>query len=416
LTEAFDEAARACRRLCGGPALSTYQGFMGALVKWSPVLIRALIATVRTRMGAIGSRFWRVDRWVPIAFDGSRSTAPRTRSNERAYCAANYGTGKTARYRRKKTKGMRRTKNEANAARPPEPQLWVTLLWHMGMRLPWAWRLGPSNASERDHVMTMLADEEFPTGTLFCGDAGFIGYPLWARIVGRGHDFLVRAGANVHLSVEGPRGPVLGPRRDQQVLSWPKEAQRAQQPPLRLRLIRTRIKKTKVWLLTSVLDPKALSPAQALNFYRLRWGIEVEFRGLKQTLGRASLRCRKDARVAVELEWSILGMAVAELWALKEQLGKRNARAKHPRRRSLAGTMRALRWCLRHVDDTCEPGRGLADRLRQAVTDDYKRASSKRARYRPLNPDKRSLGNPQLRALDADEMRKLKKMQPKLVI
>jgi hypothetical protein len=63
-----------------------------------------LTAVVRQRMEEIGSRFWRIGGWVPIAFDGSRSTAPRTKSNEAAYCAANYGRGKTARYRRKKTK------------------------------------------------------------------------------------------------------------------------------------------------------------------------------------------------------------------------------------------------------------------------------------------------------------------------
>ena len=50
-------------------------------------------------------------------------------------------------------------------------------MWHMGLRLPWTWRLGPSNSSERDHVREMLKQEAFPENTLFCGDAGFIGYP-----------------------------------------------------------------------------------------------------------------------------------------------------------------------------------------------------------------------------------------------
>ena len=49
----------------------------------------------------------------------------------------------------------------------------------------------------------------------------------------------------------------------------------------------------------------------------------VEFRGLKQTLGRAKLRCRNDRRLLVELDWSIMAMAVAELFALKEQLTKK---------------------------------------------------------------------------------------------
>src|SRR5262249_59135216 len=137
--------------------------------------------------------------WVPIAFDGSRSTAPRTKSNEQAFCAAHYGKGKTARYRKKKTKGMRRKKNQRNPAQPQEPQTWITLLWHMGLRLPWSWRLGPSDSSERAHVMDMLRTEAFPPHTLFCGDAGFCGYPLWACVLAQHRHFLVRVGSNVGL-------------------------------------------------------------------------------------------------------------------------------------------------------------------------------------------------------------------------
>jgi hypothetical protein len=438
LTDAFDEAAQCCRALWGAAPVSTYQGLMAALVKWSPALIHPLIVALRQRAQDIGGRFWRVGPWVPIAFDGSRSTAPRTTSNETAYRAPNHGRGRTAKYRKKKTQGMRRTNNQKRRAQLPEPQVWMTLLWHMGMRLPWAWRLGPSNASERDHVMTMLADEGFPARTLFCGDAGFIGYPLWAQIQTRGHEFVVRTGANVHLLVESLNGLIVPDGQDQLVLCWPQDARRAGLPPLRLRLIHTRIKRTPVWLLTSVLDPEQLTREQALDLYRMRWGVEVEFRGLKQTLNRAHLRCRNDARVLVELEWSLLAMAVAELWALKEQMsGPSAARGSPvegvptpgatpaavgepwpdgavsgdvPGARSLARTMRALRWCLRNVREACEPGRGLADRLREAVTDGYMRSSSKRARYRPLNPDKKPLGEPKLRVLTTEEKEKLQDM------
>jgi hypothetical protein len=410
LTDAFVEAAESARSLFGMSALQTYQGFIRALVTWSPLLTRTLTSVVRQRMEEIGGRFWRVGGWVPIAFDGSRSTAPRTKSNEAAYCAANYGKGYTAKYRPKKSKGMRRKQNEKNKAQPQEPQAWITLMWHMGLRLPWAWRLGPSNSSERDHVMEMLDAEDFPRNTLFCGDAGFIGYPLWSRILKHGHDLLVRAGANVYLQVETAGGRVVKEGKDQIVLCWPKESQQADQPPLRLRLIHTRIKKTKVWLLTSVLDRKKLTLKQALRSYEMRWGIELEFRGLKQTLNRADLRSRTDDRLRVELDWSILGMAVAELFALKEQLSEKAARPKkdQPGKRSLAGTMRALRWCLRNLDKETELGQSLEDRLREAVTDDYKRMSSKRARYRPPNPDKKPLGDPKLRTLTVEEKKKLR--------
>jgi Transposase DDE domain len=428
VTDAFNVTIEWCRALGVGPVLTTYQGFMAALVKWSPALIRDVLAVYRRHLAALKSRYWCIGPWVPIAFDGSRSSVPRTLSNEKAYCAANYGRGKTAQYRKKKTKGMRRRNNAKNRAAPPPPQIWITLLWHVGLCLPWAWRLGPSNASERDHVMDMLDGESFPRWTLFCGDAGFIGYPLWSRIQSRGHDFLVRAGANVHLLVEGLKGRLVKHGQDQLVLCWPKEAQNKGLSPLTLRLIHTRIKKTKVWLLTSVLDPKQLTLSQAVRLYQMRWGVEVEFRGLKQTLERGKLRCRNDKRAAVELDWSILGMAVVELWALKTQLdqrttqrqAKKKAKTKakvkeySPGKRSLAGAMRAVRWCLRNLHDVPESGDGLTDRLGNAVTDDYQRASSKRARYRPANPDKKPLGDPKLRRLTSDQRRKLNNISPKL--
>src|ERR1700730_13796392 len=57
LTDAFDEAAQYCRTLLGCPALSTYQGFMAALVKWSPALIHALVDALRQHAQRIGGRF-----------------------------------------------------------------------------------------------------------------------------------------------------------------------------------------------------------------------------------------------------------------------------------------------------------------------------------------------------------------------
>jgi hypothetical protein len=415
LTDAFAQSVRWTEDLCGTAALTSYQGFMGALGIWSSALLCELRALLHQRLEELDSRFFRVGLWVLIAFDGSRTTTPRTPANERAFCAPNHGRGKTAQYRKKKTKGMRRTNNQKNKPQPPVPQVWITLLWHVGLRLAWTWRRGPSNASERDHVMDMAAHESFPPNTLFCGDAGFIGYPLWAQILGGGHHFLVRAGANVHLLVRGR----VGHGRDQQVLSWPQHAQRQGLPALRLRLIRVRLKKTRVWLLTSVLDPNQLSRAQASSLYQMRWGVEVEFRGLKQTLSRAKLRCHNDQRALVELDWSVLGLLVSQLWALKEQLARRQTKEAtkppspsvcqeyDPKKRSLAGTMRALRESLEDLGRSDEPGVSVAERLSQALTDDYVRTRSKQARYRPTNPDKKPLGDPKIRRLKSPEQQRL---------
>jgi hypothetical protein len=281
----------------------------------------------------------------------------------------------------------------------------------VGLRLPWTWRLGPSNASERAHAMDMIDHEQFPKNTLFCGDAGFIGYPLWSLIGRRGCHMLVRVGANVQLLSETMHWRRLG---DGLVLCWPQHALQAGQPPLRLRLVQVKIGKTKMWMLTSVLEGAQLTKDEIIRLYRLRWGIEVEFRGLKQTLDRAKLRCRNADRLLVELHWSLLAMTVAELFALKEQLAPRRTNLavdeplpRDPQRRSLANAMRALRWCLTHLHDTPVAGQDLSTRLRWAITDGYTRRSSKKARYRPPNPDKKPLGAPRIRPLTTDEKLKL---------
>jgi len=415
-TEAFTQAVEWCGLMADNAAVTTYQGFMGALLHWTNAFLSVLWPLLHQRMQDVAGSLWMVHGWVPIAFDGSRSTAPRTQSNENTFCAPRYGQGATAKYRKKKSKGMRRRKNEKNKPQPQEPQVWITMLWHMSLRLPWVWKLGPSNSSERAHVMDMLREGIFPLNTLLCGDAGFVGYPLWAQIAGQGTHFLVRVGANVKLLTE--RTDCIIQRRKGWVLCWPLAAQQAKLPPLRLRLVRVRIGQQRMWMLTNILQPHRLTPKMIVDFYKLRWGIEVEFRGLKQTFGCGKLRCRNAHRLLAELNWSIMAMAIAELFALKEQLAPTapKSTAKQlppdPQKRSLANTMRALRRCLTHLKDIPEQGEDLRSRLRHAVTDSYVRNSSKRARYRPLNPDKKPLGDPEIRKLTQQEQQRLDRLSP----
>jgi hypothetical protein len=224
----------------------------------------------------------------------------------------------------------------------------------------------------------------------------------------------VRVGANVSLLRESADYTL---RKEGLVLCWPQD-QQSKELPLRLRLVKVRIGKTKVYLLTDVLDEKKLSPQMMVKFYKMRWGIEVEFRGLKQTLDLAKLRCRNENRVLAELNWSIMAMAVAQLFALKEQLAKRgrkkDEKPSDPNKRSLATTMRAIRGCIRKPDSISEEGKDLTTLLRQAVHDDYERKGSKKARYRPPNPDKKQLGDPKVRTMTAKEKQQLRKMEAAL--
>jgi len=410
VTDAFDQTRENCKDLGMKRIAKSYTSMMNALDQYGNVLIPVLRERLQMLAEEVGGPYFREGLWVLIGFDGSRATTPRTVSNERAFCAPNYGKGKRAKYGKKKSKGMRRKRNQENKPHPQAPQAWITMMWHMWLRLPWTWRLGPSNASERGHVMEMLEKENFPENTLFCGDAGFVGYSFWSAIMMAGQNFLVRVGANVkllseHANIKMCEGGI--------VLCWPKDKMNSGSPPLRLRLIRVKVGKTKMWMLTSVLDPKKLTKKKIIRYYKMRWGIEVEFRGLKQTIDKHKLRCRNSDRVLVELDWSILAMAIAELIALREQIPDESAAALgtyDPKDRSLANTMRALRRCMRNLHRFHEPGEGILDWLGRALVQRYKNRTDKRARYHPENSDKKPLGDPTISKLSKEECERLRKI------
>lgn len=66
------------------------------------------------------------------------------------------------------------------------------------------------------------------------------------------------------------------------------------QPPPVLRLVKCRIGRKRVHLLTSVLDESKLRCKEIKELYERRWGVELEFRALKQTFERRKLHSRKS--------------------------------------------------------------------------------------------------------------------------
>jgi len=409
VTNAFEECLEICQELGLENIAKTYGSFMNVITRYREMFATTLGGQFQSLAKEAGGRFFRSDGWVPIAFDGSRVTAPRTVSNEKALCAPNYGKGVRAKYGKKLSKGMRRKQNEKNKPQAPAPQAWVTLFYHMCLRLPWSWRLGPSNSSERDHAKEILAQEKFPKNTLFCGDAGFVGYPIWSSILQAGGHFLIRVGGNVKLLSEQADIKRLD---NNIVLCWPKQRMNSGDPPLRLRLVKVTVGKTSMWMLTSIVDRAQLTKKQIVRFYKMRWGIEVEFRGLKETLGKRKLRCRNSDRLISELDWAIRSMAIAELLATRQQVrDTRWQRSKNkytPRDRSLARTMRALRKCLSHLSRSPKENKCLFMELSKARVQRCKNKTDKRARFRPKNPHKKPLGDPEVCSMTEFERDKLK--------
>lgn len=399
LTGAFQEAHRWSLKLLSRVALNTYQGLMGALCTWTDEILPLLWGRMHALMERHGGDHWRIGLWLPLAVDGSRVSTPRTRANERAFCAPHYGRSRSADYRRRKRRRQGRPQQPRRRRKPAPvvPQVWLTLIWHMGLRMPWSWRSGPSTASERDHFRQMLAQQQFPKNTLFCGDAGFTGYELWKAAIDGGHQILIRVGANVTLL---RKLGYYARERGDIVYCWPATAARKNQPPLVLRLIRFRLGRTQACVVTSVLSARRLSEKQALRLYRLRWGVELQFRALKQTFGRRKLRSKRPDRALVELDWSLVGLAIIQLFAIKEQIQF----GEPPEHCSVSLAIRIVRETVDRWQETPAAGETFQLRLRAAVVDNYRRTRSKKARYRPDFKDKPSAKKPKF--LDATQQHK----------
>lgn len=386
LTNAFLEARGWSIGVLGHAAVDSYQGLLNALLTWTGRLLPLVWQRLHELMELHGGEHWRIGRWLPLAVDGSRVSVPRTKDNEQTFCAPHYGHSATARYRRKKNQGKRRRRKEQ--MQPVGPQIWLTLLWQMGLQMPWSWRTGPSYSSERTHFSEILEEQEFPENTLFCGDAGFSGYDFWKQIIDCGHSFLFRVGGNVTLLRK------LGYVRERNgiVYCWPSRAARRNQPPIALRLLHFNLGKSRVYVVTNVLNEKHLSEREAVQLYQLRWGVELQFRAIKQTFGRRKLRCKNPDRALVELDWSLIGLWMIQLFAVKEQVEVGEV----PERCSVALAIEVIRRTLQRWWERPLPDATLSCLLRGAVKDNYRRRGSKQARYLPAYKDKPSAGKPRI--------------------
>ena len=402
LTAAFKEAATWMERMFDYTPFKSYQGMIRVLARYGGQLIPILWDRFHELMETVGGKHFRIGGWVPLAIDGSRISTPRSKSNEQAFRAKNYGKGTTAKYKKKPTKNKRKKNRTKESS--VTPQIWITLVWHMGLRLPWCWKLGPSDSSERNHFREMLQTCKFAAKTLFCADAGFVGYDFWKSIIDAGHDFLIRVGGNVRLLTK------LGyyaREHDGIVYVWTSEAMRKKQKPLILRLIHLKNERGDIYLVTNVLDSRRLSDAMASRLYARRWGIELQFRSFKQTFGRHTLRAEKAENAYAELEWSLIGLWMAHLFAVKEQLDV----GQPPDHTSTALALHVVRDVLFHWCEIPKKGEDMTSQLRLAVHDSYERRSSKKARYRPNKKDTPSAGKPKITTATDTHTQKLERLR-----
>ncbi len=369
LKERFEQSLKFSRGLGRrvAPAESSYQAFMKLLLRWTDELRVCLVLAFQRLMAQKLIEEFRIAGYVLFGGDGSKLKLARTRSNEARYSPQT--RGKKGKRRRRVDRVQRRPQSlkarqqRAKDKKADSPQMALTLLYHLALRLPWDWRLGPSGASERDHLREMIP--ALPPDALIAADCGFVGYEFWSELLASGRHFVIRVGGNVRLLKK------LGVVREANgiVYLWPDKAGKRRQPPLVLRLVVVHDGRQPWYLVTSVLSPRRLSDRQVAQIYRCRWRIELFFRHFKQTFGRAKLRSHKAEHAACEAHWSLLG-----LWAMLL-----HARLQQPRheagtdRLSVAKVLRAFGQIIDEQRCRPAPGESLNELLSQAIIDPYQR-------------------------------------------
>lgn len=393
---------------------TTYQGFVKVLRKWHERLLLAIVPQVRAKMKEVLPGWWKIAGYVVFATDGSRVELARTDSLEEAFSPkrsrkrnGKRRKAKAARDRKRSAKRRAARKKKQSSAslekKANSPQMWLTLLWHVTTGLPWAWRTGPSDSSERGHLEEMLP--ELPENSLITADAGFVGYMFWKAILAAGHHFVIRVGGNVRLLKK------LGCAReyDHVVYLWPDQAAKKNQPPLVLRLIVVHNGKHPIYLVTD-LNKTQLSDRQAATIYAARWGIEVFFRTLKQTFGRRKLRSHTAENAQLELDWSLLGLWCMSLLGQRELAESGQA----PTRLSPAAAIQAFQGTLREYRVRPESGEEvLWSKLRRALLDDYERGSSKTSRNYPRKKQRNRIVAPKISKATKSQINAAKELKQK---
>jgi hypothetical protein len=354
------------------PRKTSYQAFLKLLVRWTAPLRAELVWALQQRMEHEFPQQFRLAGFVVLAADGTKIELPRTRSHE-----AHFAPAKARRRRSRKSRRSRRARSRtaqqqrARLKKADSPQLALTVLFHVGLRLPWDWRRGASDAGERTQLLDML--DELPPDALLTADAGFVGYEFWQTLLASGREFVIRVGGNVRLLQQ------LGFVRESAgtIYLWPNQAARRGQPPLVLRLVVVQGARHPWYLVTSVHSSRRLSDRQVAEIYRRRWGIELFFRHFKQTFGRCKLRSHKAEHAECELEWSLLGLWTMLLYA-QTHASRGSTR---PVRLSVARVLRSFRQALRDDRHWFSPRLPLGHLLSLALLDEYARRDKRSRGY-----------------------------------
>jgi hypothetical protein len=375
LEERFIQALRIACELSSdmAPAKTSYQAFIKLLVRWTPNLRKCLVQAFQSLMERTFPDHFRFAGYLLLGGDGSKLQLARTLSNENRYSPTKRGQkgkkGRKAERARRRARSRTARLQQAKNKKSDSPQMTLTLLFHVMLRLPWDWRLGASDTSEREQLRAMIPD--LPPESLIVADCGFSGYEFWSELLASERQFVIRVGGNVRLLKK------LGTVResDGTVYLWP--ASKRRQEPLVLRLVIVHDGRQPWYLVTSIRDPRRLSDRDVAAIYKWRWRIELFFRHFKQTYGRGKLRSHKAEHAECEAEWSLLG-----LWALLLHAQLQHQQEKGmPANLSVARILRAIGRAIDEHPRRRKNSESLTAQLLVAEIDSYRRKNKRSRNY-----------------------------------
>jgi hypothetical protein len=381
---AFYVACHDKRRRPGKTCLG-FQKALNAL----PVAVLRLVATLfRRRLLARLGTLLKTDGWTVFGCDGSRLRVPRVKELEDHLGdpGGDSSSGQKA------------------------PQLWLTALVHLASGVPWSWRVGKGNASERAHLIDLIGT--LAPGALVVCDAGYQGYPVASALASTKKAFLIRVSSQTIFYTKDAalQTEEVGKRKTRQVTAaelekwidgrvyyWPQEAQQDKQKPIEVRLmcLKGKTKEKDVWLATNVLNEEKLTLPMASKFYRMRWENEGYFRTYKQTLKKVKLSGRTVRAVHRE--------ALAAMLATQVLLYQGAVGAILLGKHKAASSARQLLLLVRREINAALRGksrRGFLKRAGACERELRDRSTNKQIRPWPARQAPKPLKPPRLRPLD----------------
>jgi len=255
----------------------------------------------------------------------------------------------------------------------------------------------------------MLAD--LPEHTLLTADAGFISYDLCSQLIDAEQRFVLRIGGNKTLIENLEENESRGESQDEDIVYlWPQKSQ--SHPPLKLRRVCFPSSGgLPMVLITNVLDPEVLSDEAAQEIYQSRWGIEVDFRHLKQTMGFTAVHSRTPATALNEQHWKLISFWLLQRIMVTHQLAARQ----NPRRFSAAQARREIRDVLQLMQQG-QRGKSLAHRCLTAQVDTYERHGPKATRVWPRKKHDKPPPPPKTRRATTHEIQRAKQLGFKFLL